>query len=119
MSQPYPSAVLDQARAVKDSYNPNLAWTFQVSQDFGIASLSGAAQVEWVTAEHFSALGIDLGSTMPISLSQAAAQIVSQAESQGYGRVKVAYIEAWAQDGRVLGTGYVTWFYIAVYATGG
>ncbi len=118
MSQPLQSAVLDQARAVMDSYNPSLPWVFQDSQDFGSSGLSGAAQVETVGAQHWSISRLAPRPTMPISLEQASTEIVAQAQSQGRPGVQVAYIEAWSQDGRVAGTGYVTWFYVAVYTTG-
>jgi hypothetical protein len=53
-------------------------------------------------------LGIGIGTSEPVSLLDMATGMIGQ------GALDVYYVEDWYQDGRVLGTGWVTWCYVAV-----
>ncbi len=84
-------------------------WSLQYAQLFAQADPGTLLKVERTGVTATSILGINLGAApTPASI---AALLKSHNQAQ-----TVYYIEAWLQDGRILGTGWVTWWYIAVYS---
>jgi hypothetical protein len=102
------SALLDSIRPQNQPGQPE--WVYYGQQYFSAPPPAGT-QVKGGSggAQHWSVLGVDIGSTMPATYQAMANAII------GVGADDVYYVEAWYQDGRVLGTGYVTWDYVCVY----
>ena len=100
------SAAFANLRPKNQSGQPS--WTCITAEVIAKAAAGTAATIERMGVQAWSIVGISIGSAP--TASQFAAAMVSNKQAS-----KVYYIEAWAQDGRVLGTGWVTWWYIAGY----
>lgn len=106
MASPINSTLIAPLRPRNQSGQP--PWTFAGAQIFATADKGSVLHVERVGVNAFFVFGIGIGSAPTIP--QAAAAMVSHG-----GIAKVYYLEAWYQDGRVLGSGWVPWWYIGVY----
>jgi hypothetical protein len=85
------------------------AWTLVYATQTNTPPASGACTAEAQTGTLFSIAGWQLGSAPT-------AQEVAQHLPQGnYGIHNVYYVEQWAQNGTVLGTGTIAYCCIAVY----
>jgi hypothetical protein len=108
MPTPLDSALLAGLRPKNVSGQPS--WTLITAQTFATDPSDPTVQVERTGVDAWSILGISIGSA-PTAAQMAAALV----KGPNPVATTVYYVEAWAQDGRVLGTGYVTWWYLAVY----
>jgi|HubBroStandDraft_4_1064222.scaffolds.fasta_scaffold04058_13 hypothetical protein len=108
MATPLASSVLQPLRPVNQSGQPT--WTCTAAEILGTAPAGTATNVERTGVQAFSIVGITINSAP--TPAQMAAALVSGGQAS-----KVYYIESWAQDGRILGTGWVTWWYIGVYSS--
>lgn len=100
--------LLQQLRSAVMPSGSSPPWVFYNSQRFSTPPSSGTVRGQSGGAQHWSVLGVSIGSTEPVSLSNMASGMIGQGAGDVY------YIEDWYQDGRILGTGFVTWCYIAV-----
>ena len=95
-------------RPVNQSGQP--PWTLIQAETFTWPPPSGdTASVELAPFQAFSIFGLSINS------APTAAQVAAKMIDSGTASV-IYYIEAWAQDGRIAGSGWVTWYFIGVYS---
>ena len=85
------------------------AWQLVYSTQTNTPPSSGAITAEVQTGYIVSILGWEIGS------APTAQEVAQHLPTGGYGVNNVYYVEQWAQDGRVLGTGSVSYACFAAY----